>query len=311
MQLRRSLVAAALRVGSFTDVSCSAATTVHTRSAQPVTLGRNAPQFNALRDSTRLVTVGIGGNDVGLVGAALTCTRLGLLAPTGTACRSHFNAGGTDRIVARIAETAPKIAAVIDGIRERSPLARILVVGYPAVLPRSGNGCYPVVPFSPDDVRYFDGLIVATSAMLAEVSATNGAEFVDTDVDSVGHDVCTLPGTKWFEGLVPTATRVSLASQRARYAQHVALGPARPRRASSGTAAQQARSCPQDGRPRSARTVELSPGPRRDADCPPRAGRGRPAPRGRLCGARSRESQPAELPALRPGQDVRRHRSGR
>jgi hypothetical protein len=28
---------------------------------------------------------------------------------------------------------------------------------------------------------------------------------VDTYTPSIGHDVCQLPGTKWVEGLVPTA----------------------------------------------------------------------------------------------------------
>ena len=200
-----SLVARALGIAAFRDVSCSSATTEHMTAPQSVPLGVNAPQFDALSDGTELVTVGIGGNDVGLVGAAVTCAELGALAPTGTACRSHFNSGGQDRVVAQIAATAPKIAAVVAGIRERSPHARIVVVGYPDVLPRSGNGCYPLVPLSPDDVRYFDGLIVQLNEMLAATSTANGAEYVDTYLDSVGHDVCTLPPVRWFEGLVPTA----------------------------------------------------------------------------------------------------------
>ncbi|MEY2441714.1 MAG: hypothetical protein QOJ46_1140 [bacterium] len=201
-----SLVARALAVSAFRDVSCSAATTVHMTAPQSVLLGSNAPQFDALRATTRLVTVGIGGNDVGLVGAAVTCAQLGLTAPTGTACRSHFtNADGSDRLSAQIAATAPKIAAVLQGIKQRSPLARTVLVGYPDVLPRTGNGCWPLVPLSPDDVRYFDGLIVQTNAMLAGRAAAAGVEFADTYSDSIGHDVCTLPGTRWFEGLVPTA----------------------------------------------------------------------------------------------------------
>lgn len=200
-----SLVARALAIADFRDVSCSAATTTEMTHPQAVTLGTNAPQFDALGAGTGLVSVGIGGNDVGLVGAAVTCAELGLLAPTGTACRDHFTAGGEDQVVARIAATAPKIAALIDGIRQRSPHARIAVVGYPDVLPRSGDGCYPLVPLSPDDVHYLDGLIVQTNAMLAATSVANGAEFVDTYLDSVGHDVCTLPPTRWFEGIVPTA----------------------------------------------------------------------------------------------------------
>jgi lysophospholipase L1-like esterase len=205
-----SLVARALAIAAFRDVSCSAATTTHMTHPQSVALGTNPPQLDALSAATELVTVGVGGNDIGLVGAAVTCAALGVLAPTGTACRSHFDAAGEDEIVARIAATAPKIAAVIGGIRERSPHARIAVVGYPDVLPRAGRGCYPLVPLSTDDVRYFDGLIVQTNAMLAATSAANGAEFVDTYRDSIGHDVCTLPPTRWFEGLVPTALAAPL-----------------------------------------------------------------------------------------------------
>lgn len=200
-----SVVARALAIASFRDVSCSSATTAHMTGPQAVRLGTNPPQFDGLSDDTQLVTVGVGGNDVGLVGAAVVCAQLGLTAPTGTACRSHFNAGGSDAVVAQIAATAPKIEAVLQGIRARAPMARILLVGYPDVLPRSGSGCYPLVPLSPDDVRYFDGLIIQTNTMLAEQAVANGAEFVDTYLESVGHDVCTLPGTRWFEGLVPTA----------------------------------------------------------------------------------------------------------
>ncbi len=200
-----SLVAKALGVATFSDVSCSAAVTGDMTAPQSVPLGMNAPQFGALRTGTRLVTVGIGGNDIGLVGAAVTCASLGLTSPTGTACRSHFTSGGSDEMSANIDAAAPKIAAVLRGIQERSPLARIVLVGYPDVLPQTGNGCWPLVPLSPDDVRYFDGLIVKTNRMLATQAAQNGVEFADTYSDSAGHDVCTLPGTRWFEGLVPTA----------------------------------------------------------------------------------------------------------
>jgi lysophospholipase L1-like esterase len=200
-----SLAARALAVAAFADVSCSSAETVHMTAPQSVLLGTNAPQFDALRAGTRLVTVGIGGNDVGLVGAAVTCAQLGLTAPTGSACRSHFDDHGNDRMSAQIAATAPKIGAVLQGIKARSPLARVVLVGYPDVLPRTGNGCWPLVPLSPDDVRYFDGLIVQMNGMLATQAAVAGVEFADTYRDSIGHDVCTLPGTRWFEGLVPTA----------------------------------------------------------------------------------------------------------
>ncbi|HEX4365111.1 MAG TPA: SGNH/GDSL hydrolase family protein [Solirubrobacteraceae bacterium] len=199
-----SLVRAAIGAAAFRDVSCAGATTTDMRSPQVVLGASNPPQFGALTSATTLVTIGIGGNDVGLVGAATTCVGLGVLAPTGTACRTKFTArDGGDLLNDRIAVAAQSIAAMLQAVHVRSPQARVLLVGYPAVAPRSG-GCYPLVPLSDDDLSYLDEKLRATNAMLAAQAAANDAEYVDTYDDSVGHDVCTLPGTRWFEGLVPT-----------------------------------------------------------------------------------------------------------
>jgi lysophospholipase L1-like esterase len=201
-----SYVAAAIGTPRLTDRSCSSATTVHMTSPQAVTLGSNPPQFDGLGTDTGLVTIGIGGNDVGLVGAAVRCLELGTLAPTGTACRSNFaTPGGGDRLVDQIAATAPKIAATLQGIHARAPRARVLIVGYPAVAPRDGTSCYPLVPLSDDDLAYLEGMLRRTNAMLAAQAAANDAEYVDTYEDSTGHDVCKPIGTRWFEGLVPMA----------------------------------------------------------------------------------------------------------
>ena len=200
-----SVVRAAIRATVFRDESCSSATTKHMTERQSVLGGNHAPQFDALSSDATLVTVGIGGNDVGLVGAAVECIQLGLLAPTGTACRSNFaKPGGGDRLVDQIAAAAPRIAATLQGIHERSPQARVLIVGYPAAAPTDGRSCYPLVPLSSDDLAYLDEMLRRTNAMIAEQAAANGAEFVDTYAESVGHDVCTLPPTRWFEGVIPT-----------------------------------------------------------------------------------------------------------
>ena len=145
------------------DESCSSATTRHMTEPQSVIGGNHAPQFDALLADAALVTIGIAGNDVGLVGAAVDCIQLGLLAPTGTACRSNFaKPGGGDRLVDRIAAAAPKIAATLQGIYARSPQARVLIVGYPAVAPTDGKGCYPLVPLSDDDISYLEEMLRRT-----------------------------------------------------------------------------------------------------------------------------------------------------
>jgi lysophospholipase L1-like esterase len=201
-----SLVAEGLGVGEFVDVSCSSAETKHMTEPQtglPLG-GTNPPQFDGLTQDTDLVTVGIGGNDAGLVGVAEECAQLGLLAPTGTACRDHYAPGGVDSVEAKIEQARPRIDAVLQGIHERSPDARVAIVGYPNVLPIDGTNCYPMVPLSPDDVAYIDALIKRINKMIRTEAGKNDAEFVDAYDDSIGHDVCKLPPTRWFEGLVPT-----------------------------------------------------------------------------------------------------------
>ena len=200
-----SIVAAVAGASRVRDVSCTSATTDDPAAPQPLFGDDNPPQFDALDAATRLVTIGIGGNDVGLVSAAISCIKLGVLAPVGTACRSSYARPGGDRLADRIAASAPKIAAALKGIHDRSPRARALIVGYPAVAPRGGPGCYPLVPLSDDDISYLDEMLRVTNAMIAEQAAKHDAEYVDTYDDSVGHDACTLPGTRWFEGLAPTA----------------------------------------------------------------------------------------------------------
>jgi lysophospholipase L1-like esterase len=200
-----SLVRQAVRPEGFRDVSCTGATTKEMTAVQRTSVGTNPPQLDALSDRTDLVTLGIGGNDIGFVEIINTCARLSAAKPTGAACRDHYTTGGRDQLAERVAATAPKVAAVLAEVERRAPDAQVLVVGYPTILPAEGPGCYPVVPFSPGDVAYLRGLANSLNGMLAAQAEQADAEFVDTARSSVGHDVCALPGVKWVEGLVPTS----------------------------------------------------------------------------------------------------------
>jgi lysophospholipase L1-like esterase len=199
------LVAAALGPGRFTDVSCAGATTDHMASPQPLGGGlSNAPQLDALDADADLVSLGIGGNDIRFGEIAVTCAGLSVLFPLGAPCRHHYERHG-DEVGTRLDATAPRIAAVLAAIRERAPAARILLVGYPVILPAAGPGCWPVMPIAVGDVAWLRGVEGRLNAMLAELAAAAGATYVDTYASSVGHDVCRLPGRKWVEGFVPTA----------------------------------------------------------------------------------------------------------
>ena len=182
------------------DVSCSGADTDDMFTAQGVTPGPNPPQLDALDATTRLVSLGIGGNDIGFSGIIEDCATV---LPWETPCRDQYLAGGLDQISARIAQTAPKVDAVLDAIRARAPQARILVVGYPTILPDRGSGCWPRMPIGWNDVPYLRAKHRELNAMLAAQAAGNGATYVDVYTPSIGRDACRSSSARWVEPIIP------------------------------------------------------------------------------------------------------------
>lgn len=205
-----SVVARSIGATSFRDVTCSAAVSDDLSRHQLVLGGKNGPQFDALQRDTDVVTLTIGGNDIGFAGIVADCAVRSPAKPRGAACKDHYTAGGTDRLAARIDAVAPKIAAVLTEIERRSPEAAVLVTGYPAILPDTGPGCYPHIPFTAGDVAYLRDTEKRLNAMLAGETAAAGLTYVDVYGATVGHDICTPPGTRWIEGLLPTSPALSV-----------------------------------------------------------------------------------------------------
>ena len=198
-----SLVAAALGL-SLRDVSCGSATTADFTSPQaPLTLGGvNPPQFNALGADAGIVTVGIGGNDIGLGEAVIECMRFAPPPVGQPPCADALTGGGTDQMSVAITQTAPKIDAALATIHRLAPAARVFVVGYPHMFPDTGAGCWPYLPFLPADVVYLRAKLVELNAMLAARTQAAGDTFIDTYTSSREHDPCQLPGTAWVNGVV-------------------------------------------------------------------------------------------------------------
>jgi lysophospholipase L1-like esterase len=194
-----SLAAETIEPGNFVDVSCSGADTDDMTNPQSTPLGTNPPQFDALNADTDLVTVGIGGNDIGYSGILRECAKRSITDPNGDPCRDHFG----DELDRRIADAAPKLAAVFAGIKQRAPRARVIAVGYLRLLPEQ-RGCWPAVPVAEDDVPFLDGVEERLNAMIAEQADAAGVEFLDAYRDSEGRDMCASRDAKWVEGIVPT-----------------------------------------------------------------------------------------------------------
>jgi hypothetical protein len=197
------LAAAALSL-SLRDVSCSGATTENlTTTAQ---YPDQPPQFTALSSSTQVVSVGIGGNDKGLfLNTLITCGAEDLIFPFGTPCKATYG----HKLAEEIAEDGPVVGAALHQIHVISPSAKVFVVGYPDILPQSGN-CWPTVPLTTGDVAYLNGVEQELNSMLSSEAGSNGATYVDTYTQSIGHDACKSLSVRYVEPVLPESDAFSV-----------------------------------------------------------------------------------------------------
>src|SRR4051795_7797018 len=167
------------------DPSCSGAETEDMTGVQGVGPDPTPPQFDALGSDTTLVTLGIGGNDIGFSSLAEDCFST---SPNGSPCHDKYVVNGVDEVSRRIADAAPKVASVLQGIHTRSPSARVFVVNYPAIFPDTGPGCWPQLPVADGDAAWLRDKEKELNQMLADQAAANGANLIDWYTASIGHD---------------------------------------------------------------------------------------------------------------------------
>lgn len=197
------LAASALGL-SLKDVSCSGATTENiTTTAQ---YSSQPPQIQALSSSTQVVSVGIGGNDKGLfLNTLITCGAEDLVFPFGTPCKATYG----HKLAEEIAEDGPVVGAMLHQVHTVSPAAKVFVVGYPDILPQSGN-CWPTVPLTTGDTAYLNGVEKELNSMLSSEAAANGATYVDTYTPSIGHDACKSISVRYVEPVLPESDAFSV-----------------------------------------------------------------------------------------------------
>jgi lysophospholipase L1-like esterase len=195
-----ALLAKAMPGSSLTDVSCSGASTRNTFSPQVGQSGTVPPQFDALKPGTDLVTIGLGGNDGRLFGGVLgKCVQIAHTDPAGAPCQTAFDAEDPQLLDTTFAKIERNIAAVVDGVHQRSPQARVLVVGYPQIIPESGT-C-DLLPLAAGDYPFARSINEGLNEAV-ERGATQ-AEYVDVWTPTAGHDICA--DDPWINGRVTSA----------------------------------------------------------------------------------------------------------
>ncbi|MFF5172038.1 SGNH/GDSL hydrolase family protein [Micromonospora sp. NPDC000089] len=172
-----ALYNAAVQPASYRSVACAGATTVDVTGSQ----------LAALSSTTTLVSVTVGGNDVGFSSIMTTCVLLGE-----TQCVASVQAA-EDKARSQLAGL---LATVYNGIRTRAPSARVVVVGYP-VFYQLGTLCVGLSATSRAKIN--EGINLVDDITRSAATAA-GFRFADVRSAFVGHQLCSY-GEKWLHAL--------------------------------------------------------------------------------------------------------------
>jgi lysophospholipase L1-like esterase len=198
------IVAKAIKPSSFTDVSCSGAYVRDLTKAQFTPKGSNAAQDEALDASTKLVTIGLSGNDAKILTLFFECAGTPHDESKPSNCVEKFKTGGKDGFLDAVHATEPLIEGMLTTVETKAPNAQVFVVGYPQITPNDGTDCPNEMNFSAADMTYLDTSLTELNAQLKDAAKRHGMTYVDTYTPSKGFNVCAPRDKRWIESVVPT-----------------------------------------------------------------------------------------------------------
>ena len=121
------------------DVTFSGATTAHILAERQ---RGTRPQIDALDGSEALVTITIGGNDVGYIPLLMAAAmpRAARILPN---VRTLLDRDAREQALTRVGDSLRAVGAAV---HRRAPAARVLFVDYLTLLPPAGRGAPPLSP---------------------------------------------------------------------------------------------------------------------------------------------------------------------
>jgi lysophospholipase L1-like esterase len=133
-------------------------------------------QVSAITSDTKLVTITIGGNDIGFVNLILACTTLG--------CQSQINSSN-----AKIANELPaKLNSTYAAIKARAPSARVVVLGYGK--PFNNRTCLSATGVSLSEETSLNALVDNLDNTIKARAQAYGFSYANVNTYWAGHDIC-------------------------------------------------------------------------------------------------------------------------
>jgi lysophospholipase L1-like esterase len=171
-----ALWAAANSPTSYVSAACSGATTTSVMDTQ----------LAALSPGTTLVSITVGGNDVGFVNTMATCVLYRTAECVSTVQAAEDSARTT---------LPGSLNAVYNAISERAPHARVIVLDYPPLY-QLGTFCPGLSDTSRTKIDEINNLV---DDIVSKVAGQHGFTFADVRSAFVGHQLCS--HDTWLHGL--------------------------------------------------------------------------------------------------------------
>lgn len=176
------------------DATCQGAVTADL--LQPRQTGQEPipAQVDALRPDTDLVTLSIGGNDVGF-GDVVGCFLTAMHTRQPSDCATTWQ----QSVDTRLAELPERLDEVYLAIDERSNGARVITTGYLPLL-GPGDDCAEIDVLTPADRAWVVTLTAQINEVVADAAQRHNAEMVLPDA-AANHTGCAEPEQRWVDFL--------------------------------------------------------------------------------------------------------------
>jgi hypothetical protein len=162
-------------MGSFDFVACSGAKTSDL-------IAKQLPYLNA---TTNLVTMTIGGNDIGFANLIEQCT---LSDCTSALVNTTANLGST---------LGPALDTAFNDVRHAAPNATVIVLGYPRVF--STSSCFGTLGITSTEEKDANALADALDSLISSHAGKYQFRYESAITPWTGHAVCS--SSAWLNGL--------------------------------------------------------------------------------------------------------------
>lgn len=165
---------------SVINKACSGSRTADVRKVSYQTAQQTDPS-----EVPNYISIGVGGNDIDLMGKLKTCIGIG----TCEWATLEKRQASRDEIRA----VFPNVVRLINDVQSDNPKAQIAIIGYPSMVNTDTNAsCDPLIAMllSREERQYMDESVLYLNAMIKAAATYTGVQYIDTERALVGERLC-------------------------------------------------------------------------------------------------------------------------